>query len=208
MSSPSSQPASGADRNGAGSKVFFDLASSGGGVCPVGYGRGAAAAPPSSATTAATATASTASPPDASATARCSSESLERAGASPYPSAQFDPGFKGVGAGPHGSGSGAAAQDPNWHYVHSTTIPSTEAAGNSSDGRWWVGPSANQLMRALQRKGKAEGITQDDAKVVTAIHSVVTETTWAAIMEYEQMHAAYAMRIDIYVLCDVSACIS
>jgi hypothetical protein len=194
MSSPSSSspPGSAADRNSAGSKVFFDLASSGGGVCPVGYGRGsAAAAAPSSTTTATTATSASASPPDASAPTRCSSESLERAAASPYPSAQFDPGFKGVGA---------AAQDPNWHYVHSTTIPSTEDAGNSNDGRWWVGPSANQLMRALQRKGKAEGVTQEDAKVVTAIHSVVTETTWAAIMEYEQMHAAYARCACIYLM--------
>jgi hypothetical protein len=104
---------------------------------------------------------------------------MERAPASEFPSAQFDSGFKGQ------------SQDPNWHYIYSTSIPSPDDAGNSPDGRWWVGPSANQLMRALHRKKKADGISQDEVRVVSAIHSVVTETTWAAIMEYESLHSRY-----------------
>jgi hypothetical protein len=55
-----------------------------------------------------------------------------------------------------------------------------------------VGPSANQLMRALHRKGKANGVSAEDVKVVAAIHTVVTESTWAQIMEYEELHESYA----------------
>ena len=46
-------------------------------------------------------------------------------------------------------------------------------------------------MRALHRKGKSTGVSHDDAKVVAAIHTVVTESTWAEIMEYEELHAEY-----------------
>lgn len=44
-------------------------------------------------------------------------------------------------------------------------------------------------MRSLNRKGKSDGVTNEDAKVVAAIHTVITESTWAEIMEYEELHA-------------------
>ena len=59
------------------------------------------------------------------------------------------------------------------------------------DGLTWIGPSANQLKRALDRKGKGASTTPEEIKVVSAIHSVVTEMTWQKLLEYEQLHFRY-----------------
>jgi len=58
--------------------------------------------------------------------------------------------------------------------------------GNSEDGKAWLNPSANQLFRALTRKDKP--IEQDDAQSVADVHVFVTEGTWSAISEYEDLH--------------------
>jgi hypothetical protein len=111
----------------------------------------------------------------------CSSERVGKA--SDYPAPHYDQGLKGD-----------SDANKDWHYVYSSSIPSTENKGNSHDGSWWVGPSAHQLMRALNRKGKATGVTTDEVKVVAAVHTVVTESTWSEIMEYEELHAKYVYR--------------
>lgn len=58
--------------------------------------------------------------------------------------------------------------------------------GNSEDGKAWLNPSANQLYRALGRKNKP--IEKDDAQSVADVHVFVTEGTWNAITEYEDLY--------------------
>ncbi len=71
-------------------------------------------------------------------------------------------------------------------FVPDSTIPAA-GRGNSDDGKNWLNPSANQLFRALARKNKP--IESDDAPAVAMVHEMVTNGTWAAIMEYEAMHS-------------------
>ena len=109
-----------------------------------------------------------------------------------HSSALMDPGYKSVCGydknSPNLPVKDSNISDPNYHYIFPSTIQSTNNNGNSEDGSYWIGPSANQLSRALERKGKANNITTEDVKVVAAIHSVVTETTWKGILEYENLH--------------------
>lgn len=65
-------------------------------------------------------------------------------------------------------------------------IPAANQQGNSPTGSHWLNPSANTLYRALARKQKA--IAASDALAVSTVHNAVTDNTWLAIMEYEQMH--------------------
>eukprot|EP00466_Bigelowiella_natans_P012085 jgi/Bigna1/57255/fgenesh1_pm.7_\ len=58
--------------------------------------------------------------------------------------------------------------------------------GNSEDGRKWLNPSPNQLYRALKRKNKP--IEKEDSASVAHVHTLVTEGSWKAIMEYEALH--------------------
>jgi cytochrome c heme-lyase len=58
--------------------------------------------------------------------------------------------------------------------------------GNDETGKNWVNPSANSLFRALARKNKP--INVEDAESVAEIHDMVTDQTWAAVMEYERLH--------------------
>ena len=64
-------------------------------------------------------------------------------------------------------------------------IPSS-GRGNSDDGLAWENPSSNQLFRALHRKNKP--IEEEDSSSVAHVHAEVTDGTWNAIMDYENMH--------------------
>eukprot|EP00039_Didymoeca_costata_P002882 m.63452 g.63452 ORF g.63452 m.63452 type:complete len:213 (-) comp11581_c0_seq1:42-680(-) len=67
-----------------------------------------------------------------------------------------------------------------------STIPAT-GRGNSDDGQVWVNPSPYQLHRALERKGKP--ISKEDSFDVAAIHEMVCNGSWDAIMAFEELHA-------------------
>lgn len=70
--------------------------------------------------------------------------------------------------------------------VPESAIPAA-GRGNSDSGREWLNPSPNQLYRALKRKNKA--IDREDAESVAMVHNMVTDQSWAAVMEYEALHA-------------------
>jgi cytochrome c heme-lyase len=72
-------------------------------------------------------------------------------------------------------------------YIPDSAIPAA-GRGNSEDGRKWLNPSANQLYRALKRKNKP--IEKSDALQVATVHNAVTDNTWVAIQEYEQLHSS------------------
>ena len=75
---------------------------------------------------------------------------------------------------------------PEGEFTPPGMIPAANLHGNSTDGKAWVNPSANQLYRALERKQK--GIHSDDAASVSMVHNAVTENTWQCIMEYESAY--------------------
>jgi cytochrome c heme-lyase len=79
-----------------------------------------------------------------------------------------------------------AGLTPEGENIHGAAIPAA-GRGNSEDGQHWLNPSANQLFRALHRKGK--GIETQDVHSVSRVHEAVTEHTWNCIMEYESLHA-------------------
>lgn len=49
----------------------------------------------------------------------------------------------------------------------------------------WEYPSQQMFFNALRRKGKAQGIIEDDMETVIAIHNNTNERTWKSIMEWE-----------------------
>jgi len=69
--------------------------------------------------------------------------------------------------------------------VPDSAIPAA-GRGNSEDGHNWLNPSPNQLFRALARKQKP--IEAEDADAVASVHEMVTNATWAGILEYEELH--------------------
>eukprot|EP01147_Barroeca_monosierra_P006496 gene6496-9369_t len=76
------------------------------------------------------------------------------------------------------------SNDP-YDQVPESIIPAS-GRGNSDDGRTWLNPSANQLFRALKRKDKP--IDYEDALTVAQVHEMVTDYSWKAVMEFEQLH--------------------
>lgn len=56
-----------------------------------------------------------------------------------------------------------------------------------TDGTWTY-PSEQMFFNALSRKGKADGVTEDDMSVVIAIHNNMNETTWKRLLEWENRH--------------------
>eukprot|EP00055_Hartaetosiga_balthica_P018596 m.134852 g.134852 ORF g.134852 m.134852 type:complete len:233 (+) comp9757_c0_seq1:79-777(+) len=75
--------------------------------------------------------------------------------------------------------------DDPFELVPSGIIPAS-GRGNSEDGTSWRNPSAGQLFRALQRRGKP--IEEEDSLAVAVVHQMVTDNSWNAVMEYENMH--------------------
>lgn len=69
--------------------------------------------------------------------------------------------------------------------VSAKMIPAN-GRGNSEDGQHWLNPSANQLYRALKRNNKP--IEDADSLDVAFIHEMVTDRTWNAVMEFENLH--------------------
>uniref|UniRef100_A0A6A7GAV6 Holocytochrome c-type synthase n=1 Tax=Hirondellea gigas TaxID=1518452 RepID=A0A6A7GAV6_9CRUS len=80
---------------------------------------------------------------------------------------------------------GHTVLDEEFEEVPIEHIPST-GRGNSSDGKTWLNPSAGQLYRSCHRKNK--GLEVDDAPAMSSTHVAITEGTWNAILEYENLH--------------------
>ena len=85
------------------------------------------------------------------------------------------------------------SNDPN-DMIPGIEIPST-GRGNSESGATWLNPSANQLYNSLKRKNKP--IDYSDAASVATVHAIVTEQTWNAILEYENLHSHKCQNIKL-----------
>eukprot|EP00462_Mataza_sp_D1_P000030 CAMPEP_0175088546 /NCGR_PEP_ID=MMETSP0086_2-20121207/305_1 /TAXON_ID=136419 /ORGANISM="Unknown Unknown, Strain D1" /LENGTH=152 /DNA_ID=CAMNT_0016360985 /DNA_START=407 /DNA_END=862 /DNA_ORIENTATION=- len=66
--------------------------------------------------------------------------------------------------------------------THEHILKNTQMAAH------WANPSANQLFRALKRKNKP--IPEKHAMSVGMVHAAVTDMSWNAVLEYEDLHKA------------------
>eukprot|EP00743_Colponemidia_sp_Colp-15_P004296 GILK01004634.1.p1 GENE.GILK01004634.1~~GILK01004634.1.p1 ORF type:complete len:262 (+),score=30.70 GILK01004634.1:63-848(+) len=55
----------------------------------------------------------------------------------------------------------------------------------------WLYPSEQMFFNALKRKGKGDDVSEEDVKVIVAIHNGMNEKTWSNVMDWEKMHASH-----------------
>ncbi len=68
-------------------------------------------------------------------------------------------------------------------------IESTIRKGGTQSDKW-IYPSEQMFFNALKRKGKANGITEEDMEVLLKIHNGTNERAWKLVMQWEQaLHA-------------------
>eukprot|EP00978_Attheya_sp_CCMP212_P048597 scaffold547798_cov71-Attheya_sp.AAC.3 len=65
-----------------------------------------------------------------------------------------------------------------------STIPK---GGMDDDSTTWTYPSPQMFYNALWRKNKLGDTTEDDIESVVALHNNMNETTWAKVVEWEQV---------------------
>ena len=58
----------------------------------------------------------------------------------------------------------------------------------TGSGSRWVYPSPQMFYNALVRKGKSEGVEEQNMDAVVAIHNNMNETTWRQVLEWEDLH--------------------
>lgn len=63
-----------------------------------------------------------------------------------------------------------------------STIPKSGAGDDAT----WTYPSAQMFYNALQRKGKAGDVSEDDMPSVIAVHNSMNERTWSDVMAWEK----------------------
>lgn len=76
---------------------------------------------------------------------------------------------------------------------------STIPKGGESDT--WTYPSEQMFYNALVRKGKAEGVQEQDMKAVITIHNNMNERTWEKVKEWENLHQRYASLVAYVIPC-------
>lgn len=71
-----------------------------------------------------------------------------------------------------------------------STIP------KGGDNDTWTYPSEQMFYNALVRKGKADGVQEQDMKAVITIHNNMNEITWDKVKQWEQLHTKYVDGFD------------
>ena len=66
----------------------------------------------------------------------------------------------------------------------SSTIPK-----GGTDGSTWQYPSPQMFFNALNRKGKSDGVDEDDMSNVIFFHNGMNEATWNEVRRWELLHA-------------------
>lgn len=65
-----------------------------------------------------------------------------------------------------------------------STIPKEGEDGEDT----WTYPSPQMFFNALKRKGKADGVQEDDMDTVVHVHNNMNEQTWKEVMEWEKRY--------------------
>lgn len=65
-----------------------------------------------------------------------------------------------------------------------STIPKAGA----DEQETWTYPSEQMFYNALKRKGKADGVQEEDMQTVVAVHNTMNEKTWKQVMDWENKY--------------------
>lgn len=61
--------------------------------------------------------------------------------------------------------------------------------GESDDQGLWEYPSPQQMLNAMLRKGKGDGIPEDAVESMVEVHNFLNEGAWQQILEWEDKHS-------------------
>lgn len=76
----------------------------------------------------------------------------------------------------------AGQQQPLSTQRVQSTIPKGGTEGS------WLYPSPQMFWNSLVRKGKADGVAENDIDMVVAIHNEMNERTWGQLLQWESSH--------------------
>lgn len=62
--------------------------------------------------------------------------------------------------------------------------------GESKDQGFWEYPSPQQMLNAMLRKGKGQGIPEDAVELMVEVHNFLNEGAWNQILEWENKYTA------------------
>ena len=82
----------------------------------------------------------------------------------------------------------AQAPSPGQTKPLSTNRVQATIQKGGTDGTWTY-PSPQMFWNALVRKGKADGVSEDDMDSVVSIHNEMNERAWAGLLTWEALHA-------------------
>ena len=69
--------------------------------------------------------------------------------------------------------------------IETSRVKSSIPKGGTDDDTWTY-PSPQMFYNALNRKGKGEGVDEDDVETIVAIHNNMNERTWKQVMKWEK----------------------
>lgn len=78
--------------------------------------------------------------------------------------------------------------NPKQRAPLSTTRVSSTIPKGGTENETWTYPSPQMFFNALMRKGKGDGIREEDMSVVIAVHNNMNERTWKHVLEWEKQH--------------------
>ena len=69
--------------------------------------------------------------------------------------------------------------------IETSRVKSSIPKGGTDDDTWTY-PSPQMFYNALNRKGKGDGVDEDDVETIVAIHNNMNERTWKQVMKWEE----------------------
>ena len=69
--------------------------------------------------------------------------------------------------------------------IETSRVKSSIPKGGTDDDTWTY-PSPQMFYNALNRKGKGEGVDEEDVETIVAIHNNMNERTWKQVMKWEK----------------------
>ena len=69
--------------------------------------------------------------------------------------------------------------------IDTSRVKSSIPKGGTDEDTWTY-PSPQMFYNALNRKGKGEGVDEDDVETIVAIHNNMNERTWNQVMKWEK----------------------
>jgi cytochrome c heme-lyase len=88
------------------------------------------------------------------------------------------------------------APSPDQAGALSTSRVRSSIPKGGTSAETWLYPSPQMFYNALMRKGKAEGVSENDMDVVVSIHNAMNEKAWKLLLEWEEgLHKGLVARV-------------